>query len=99
MDSSGSSVPSNVHKLAENTSKLMGKSFYSPKICSYAPKQTNSYDCGMYVLAVVEVIVKNYETIDFTKDNFNEITPEYVALKRQEILELIQKLIQEKNSK
>ena len=38
VDSSSATVPSYVRKLAENTSKLMGKkSISGPKVCPYTP--------------------------------------------------------------
>ncbi len=77
----------------------MKKSLPIPKIHPHTPKQINSYDCGMYVLSMVEAIVKNYGGIDIKSGEvFEKISPDYVTKKRQEILQLIQHLISQKNN-
>jgi len=50
------------------------------------PQQINSFDCGLYVLAISELIAKNGSTsVSLVKN----ITPEIVAHKRKEVRDLI----------
>ncbi len=61
------------------------------EVAREAPKQVNSYDCGVYVLAIAEAVLQS------PKDpKFSIITPEYVTRKREDIKNTIARLISEK---
>ncbi|CAN8301150.1 unnamed protein product [Cochlearia groenlandica] len=70
--------------------------------CSDTPRQKNGYDCGVYVLAIAKVIcewfslggVKNREELWFS--DVKETVPDLVNHLRQDVLEIIRKLMSEK---
>ena len=59
-------------------------------------KQINSYDCGMYVLANSELIVKYRGKSNSLLYEAKEITPQYISQMRKKIHNLLIKLISEK---
>lgn len=73
--------------------------------CSDTPQQKNGYDCGVYALAVAKVIcqwfssegMKNRDDLWFT--GVKETVPDLVKHLRQDILELIKKLMSVSASK
>ena len=62
------------------------------------PQQQNSHDCGMYVLCFMEAIVTQVTQGKRSIDDIDlsAVTPQNVAKKRGQILEIVEKLIQEK---
>lgn len=63
------------------------------------PKQVNSYDCGMYVIAATEKIlddalVGKEDLLDGLKDL---LTPEYIKKRRQELYTLFVNMLKEQN--
>lgn len=69
--------------------------------CSLTPRQTNGYDCGLYVTAIAREICRWYgcdERPKHVKDLWfsavkEQITPFLVSKMRNEILELVQSLM------
>ncbi|GAA0162053.1 protease [Lithospermum erythrorhizon] len=67
--------------------------------CSSTPKQTNGYDCGLYVSAIARVICKwhekggNRDTRNLWFADLDQITPSVVSQLRNEILELIKNMM------
>jgi Ulp1 family protease len=54
------------------------------------PKQTNSYDCGIYVLMYAEAILQAYldkHNLELLEENsiafFDHITPKFITKKRE----------------
>lgn len=65
-------------------------------IPSSSPTQTNSHDCGVYVIAIAEYICEQFlqnNSLNFCLQNMvSHITPSYVQQKRVELKNLIKKL-------
>ena len=65
------------------------------------PKQTNLYDCGIYIICFAEAIVEHYLAkngkINDLRDEsllmFAHIDPQFISDKRKEIRSLLQEMI------
>lgn len=63
---------------------------------SNSPRQINSYDCGVYVLAMTKELLKIIKKSEFSTlfdANFDDITPEYVTELRLTIKDLAKSMI------
>ncbi|XP_072258205.1 sentrin-specific protease 8 isoform X2 [Pyxicephalus adspersus] len=87
-DSSPGTNSPHAKLMAKNLNKLLGNPLYQEE---NAPLQHNSYDCGMYVICVAEVLCKQYFQ-EYTYLNFEMITPQYVTQKRNEWKAVIREL-------
>lgn len=58
-----------------------------------APQQRNGYDCGVYVLAMAEVLcaaaASGQALAEKELKEFSDLTPQYIAALRTRLLELI----------
>ena len=86
-DSTSSSLSESARVIAQTANSLVG-STQKVQAASQVPKQTNSSDCGVYVLAFAEAILHNPAAPDFST-----ISPEVIIQKRIQIKETITKLI------
>lgn len=55
------------------------------------PQQTNSYDCGVYVIIITELLCKEYSS-SRNASCISDITPSDIMAKRTELKELVYKL-------
>ncbi|CAD8144846.1 unnamed protein product [Paramecium pentaurelia] len=77
--------------IINNDESLMNKDISVIKF-NGVPKQTNSYDCGVYSIAIIHRLV---ECINKKQEwNFQNITPDYVTNIRLELKNSIQQMLQ-----
>ncbi|EFA81807.1 sentrin-specific protease 8 [Heterostelium album PN500] len=86
---------------------LTGQQYTSSKISKRnTPQQRNGFDCGMYLLSITEnlsqQLIENYKqnnqqplkiTSDIESSMYKTITPDYISIKRNQIYEIVEKLI------
>ncbi|KAF2069953.1 hypothetical protein CYY_008730 [Polysphondylium violaceum] len=102
-DSMGTSNYSEAKKVSSKFSFLISGSNSKVHI-EKTPAQQNNYDCGLYVLSIIEFLVNQYIKYDdqdifikefsnqINRDLFQSITPTLVKEKRNDILSIIEKL-------
>ena len=56
------------------------------------PQQRNGYDCGVYVLAMIEHIARNWKGTPIKSIPADAITPSSITELREEIARIIQRL-------
>ena len=59
------------------------------------PRQTNGYDCGVYVLEVADAVCDARGDERRLRESLRAITPERVAARRAEMLALVERLAEE----
>ena len=97
---------SNAHTFHNKIEKLFGKKFkfiYGLNLSKY---QSNSYDCGMFLLGFSEVLMKyivnnnmkinNNKGLDFIFEGENLVKQSYMATFRKNIINLIYKMAKNK---
>lgn len=95
----------NAKQLFEAVSPFVSDGNAAYRECSDTPQQKNGYDCGVYLLAIAQVIcewfssegMKNRDELWFT--DVKETVPDLVNHLREEILGLIKRLMCESVSK
>lgn len=56
------------------------------------PHQINSFDCGMYVLALTDLLARSFATDGLPATDLSSVTPALVTAKRGELLALVRRL-------
>ena len=83
----------------ERNSALMNRESEEVTVVENAPQQNNSYDCGVFVMTMIEHIFKMYlndrgKLGDFTQMNLkNDVNQDVVNDKRKEIKKLVKRLM------
>lgn len=78
--------------IASKLEPFLGTERKLPFVEETCPSQQNSYDCGMYVICVTEVLCEKTKTEGSPRLPVETITPAYITQKRVEFHRLIQKL-------
>ena len=98
---------SNAHTFHNKIEKLFGKKFQFIYGLNLSKYQSNSYDCGMFLLGFSEVLMKyivnnnmkinkNNKGLDFIFEGENLVEQSYMATFRKNIINLIYKMAKNK---
>ena len=98
---------SNAHTFHNKIEKLFGKKFQFIYGLNLSKYQSNSYDCGMFLLGFSEVLMKyivnnnmkinkNNKGLDFIFEGENLVKQSYMATFRKNIINLIYKMAKNK---
>uniref|UniRef100_A0A3B6TNY3 Ubiquitin-like protease family profile domain-containing protein n=1 Tax=Triticum aestivum TaxID=4565 RepID=A0A3B6TNY3_WHEAT len=105
-DSSGNANRSHAERYAKAIRELLADKFGDAILCEGpTPKQTNEYDCGVYVAAVAKSVLDWYnrpqrqQGTDWFRDIQEQVSAESVSRLRVKIRDIIRQLIQENENK
>ncbi|XP_039629395.1 sentrin-specific protease 8 [Polypterus senegalus] len=91
-DSHSGSNSLHARRIAAKLEAFLGTVGKGSFVEEVAPTQQNSYDCGMYVICIAELLCESITTGSTPRLLLQHITPSYITQKRTEWQRLIEKL-------